>query len=459
MTKKSVQQKEPAEERQWLVKNEQAEVFGPVGLEVLREWARDGRLSPMSVVSEDAAAWSPVASLPGLGMDWVAEVSPGVFYGPIHHQALKELQKNGTIAPAAVLFARDAGPNARHPAGGSRAEAAETALAECVGQAEEAQKWLTAQVAQLTAQLAERDAKLRCFEQQATDVNMLQLLAQEIITAQEMGTRQVLEAVADAQAAVAGQSEAFREMTLRQVADRKVILDAVAATPGKVSADVTRELAQGRQVVLEAFSDARTAGNKVVLDAFSGARKEIAAQVVQEVSAKLPPPAKEGLAADAQVKAVEHVGQALRDAVATLVQDVHDVKAGQGQVAAVVGDTVAPLTRQVQQLSEEVQSLGKTLAEAAAKAPAQTPGPKVERVYVEAEAVEVIPPLPQPSAPHETRAKPKAPSSPKAAAKAADLPPGMNGAGGLSMAELEQQAQRELERLGAQGVNLFKRTK
>jgi quinol monooxygenase YgiN len=261
----------------------------------------------------------------------------------------------------------------------------------------------------------------------------------------------------DAVAATPGKVSA--DVTRELVQGRQVVLEAVAATQGNISADVTRELAQGRQVVLDAFSDARATGNKVILDAFSGARKEIAAQVVQEVSAKLPPPAKEGLAADAQVKAVEHVGQALRDAVATLAQDVHDVKVGQGQVAAAVGDTVAPLTRQVQQLSEEVQSLGKTLAEAAAKAPAQAPGPKVERVYVEAEAVEVIPPLPQPSAPHEARAKPKAPSSPKAAAKAADLPPGMNGAGGLSMAELEQQAQRELERLGAQGVNLFKRTK
>jgi hypothetical protein len=60
------------------------------------------------------------------------------------------------------------------------------------------------------------------------------------------------------------------------------------------------------------------------------------------------------------------------------------------------------------------------------------------------------------------RASPRPPKPPPtspvtAEAAAPDL--GVNGTKGLSMAELEQQAQRELERLGAQGVNLFKRAK
>jgi len=408
VTKRSVQQREQAGEQRWLVRNEQEEVFGPVGFETLKAWARDGRLSPTSVVSEDAVAWSPVAHVPGLEMNWVAEVSPGVFYGPIHYQALRELQGDGTIAPTAVLFARDAG-----------GVCADAALAACVGQAEQAQKWLTMQVAQLTAQLAERDAQLQRFEQQAADVNMLQLLAQEIISAQEMGTRQVLDAVANAQASVAGQAEVLQEVATRQVMDRRVVLNAVAGAQGKASADIVRELAQGRQAMLDAFSEAQ---------------EKIAGRVVHEVSAQLPPKKSEQ-AADAQAKATH-------DAVSALAQDV---KAGQGQLVSAVGDAVAPLTRQVRQLSEEVQALEKTLAD---KVSACAPEPKVERVYVEAEVVEaeVIP-----SAPHEAQARPAAQKA------AAAVPPGMGG--GLSMAELEQQAQRELERLGAQGVNLFKRTK
>ena len=397
VTKRSVQQKTQEGGQHWLVKNEQDDVFGPVDFDTLMAWARDGRLSPTSMASDDAAAaWSPVAHVLGLEMDWVAEVSPGVFYGPIHYQALKELQGDGTIAPDAMLFARNTG--------GTRAEAAETALAECVGHAEEAQKLLAVQVAQLTAQLAERDAQLRHFEQQAANTNMLQLLAQEIISAQEMGTRQVLDAVANTQAAVTGQAETLQAVATRQMMDRKVVLEAVAGAQEKGSAALTRELAQGRQTMLEAFSGA-------------------------------------------QARVAEHAGQLARDAVSALAQDV---KAGQGEVVTAMGDTVAPLARQVQQLSEDVQALQQTVAEAS-KSPA--PEPKVERFYVEAEEVEVIPP--PPSAPHESHAKPK-PTSQKTAAH---VPPGTGGANGFSMAELEQQAQRELERLGAQGVNLFKRTK
>ena len=160
-----------ADEQRWRVKNEQGETFGPVGIETLQAWARDGRLSPSSMVSVDAVAWTPVNHLHELEMDWVVEVSPGALYGPIHRQALEGLLANGTVPPAAVCFVRD---------GGARAEEAEQALAVCVEQAEQAQAVLAVQVSQLTAQLAERDARLQRLEQQAADFNALQLLAQHI---------------------------------------------------------------------------------------------------------------------------------------------------------------------------------------------------------------------------------------------------------------------------------------
>jgi hypothetical protein len=39
-------------------------------------------------------------------MSWVAEVSPGTFYGPIHKQAMEELVRDGSIAGASAFFAR-----------------------------------------------------------------------------------------------------------------------------------------------------------------------------------------------------------------------------------------------------------------------------------------------------------------------------------------------------------------
>jgi chromosome segregation ATPase len=42
-------------------------------------------------------------------MDWVAEVSPGTFYGPIHRQALAELSRDGSLPAEAPRFRRQTG--------------------------------------------------------------------------------------------------------------------------------------------------------------------------------------------------------------------------------------------------------------------------------------------------------------------------------------------------------------
>jgi hypothetical protein len=76
--------------------------------------------------------------------------------------------------------------------------------------------------------------------------------------------------------------------------------------------------------------------------------------------------------------------------------------------------------------------------------------PIVERTYVKAEDVEVISP---------DRPRKKANPEPEII----DPPPARNtgtantAGQGPSIADIEQQARRELERLGAQGMNIFKR--
>lgn len=93
-------------DKRWLVKNEQGETFGPVDFETLKLWAQDGRLAPTNTLSDDKTTWSPVTQFPELEMDWVAEVSPGVFYGPIHKLALESLKKEGSLPAEAVVFQR-----------------------------------------------------------------------------------------------------------------------------------------------------------------------------------------------------------------------------------------------------------------------------------------------------------------------------------------------------------------
>ena len=95
-----------AKEQTWKVKAEDGSVFGPASMATLLAWARDGRLAASHVISTDGKTWTPVASHPELAMNWIAEISPGKFYGPIHRDALDELIRNGTIGTDAPQYVR-----------------------------------------------------------------------------------------------------------------------------------------------------------------------------------------------------------------------------------------------------------------------------------------------------------------------------------------------------------------
>ena len=95
-----------AKEQTWKVKAEDGSVFGPASMATLLAWARDGRLAASHVISTDGKTWTPVASHPDLAMNWIAEISPGKFYGPIHRDALDELVRNGTIGADAPQYVR-----------------------------------------------------------------------------------------------------------------------------------------------------------------------------------------------------------------------------------------------------------------------------------------------------------------------------------------------------------------
>ncbi len=97
-----------AKTKRWLVRNEQGKTFGPVDFETLNSWACDGRLAPTNEVSENGTDWKLVTAQSGLAMDWVAEVTPGTFYGPIHKAAMEELVKGDSITAHVSFFKRHA---------------------------------------------------------------------------------------------------------------------------------------------------------------------------------------------------------------------------------------------------------------------------------------------------------------------------------------------------------------
>jgi chromosome segregation ATPase len=115
-----------------------------------------------------------------------------------------------------------------------------------------------------------------------------------------------------------------------------------------------------------------------------------------------------------------------------------------------IGEELKLVRRQVETLSAQLHRGDKPLAEK----PAAT-----ERIEAEPVDAEVLPPeRPKGAGGNETQSGGGAASDRQR--KPVEAPPVSNQArtlSGLSMADLEQQARRELERLGAQGANLFKK--
>ncbi len=93
----------------WYVRNTAGKVFGPIDLETLKGWVKDGRVEPLAGVSSDLKNWILAPLKPELEMNWVVENQPGQFYGPTHSAVLKDLVKAGSLSPNARFFQDDRG--------------------------------------------------------------------------------------------------------------------------------------------------------------------------------------------------------------------------------------------------------------------------------------------------------------------------------------------------------------
>lgn len=92
----------------YYLKKQDGYVYGPVALDVLAQWAADGRIVPEDSLSTDRASWSPAAETAELGMVWMLELG-GARYGPLHALSLRELVRDGAIAPDHELVHRESG--------------------------------------------------------------------------------------------------------------------------------------------------------------------------------------------------------------------------------------------------------------------------------------------------------------------------------------------------------------
>lgn len=88
-----------ADDNQWyLLKAQNEELLGPVGMDELREWAASAKISPLDKLSNDGQrSWTRAPMVRELQMDWLIEVSTDFLYGPTTIGTIAEFYRNGEV--------------------------------------------------------------------------------------------------------------------------------------------------------------------------------------------------------------------------------------------------------------------------------------------------------------------------------------------------------------------------
>ena len=383
----------------WWVRDEQGGQYGPVGCDVLQAWARDGRIGPSNQISADGVAWLPAVDEPALEMDWVAEVTGGRFYGPIHRDAVRSLIGEGAIATRAALFRR-------------AALEARDAAAECL-RLEDALRAAESRTERLEAMCRQARSETAAWQRQS----------------QEAEDRAAAEHAAACAAADALQAAETRVAQAEQcAAEQAAALQA---------AEVRR--AQAEQCAAEQ-ADALQAAETRVAQAEQRAAEQAAALQAAE--------ARRAQAEQCAAEQASDLHEKLRVAQEQLGAAQREQARWQTEAARALEDCAARMQR-IAQLEAEAERVRKAaeaprvqVLDAEPVAPAeQRPGrPSARTAVIDAE---LLPPEEPVKAPQQ-RASPAGGGS-----------RGRDGGGGLSLADIERQARLELERLGANGAAFF----
>lgn len=88
----------------FLRKHEDGQLFGPMELAKLQDWARAAQVSPLDMVSDDQRNWVKAPMLQPLAMDYLIRMGDESFYGPTTGEAVQEFQRLGEINADTVLI-------------------------------------------------------------------------------------------------------------------------------------------------------------------------------------------------------------------------------------------------------------------------------------------------------------------------------------------------------------------
>lgn len=234
----------------WYVRNTAGRVFGPIDLETLKTWVKDGRVEPLAGVSPDLQNWMLAPLKPELEMNWVVENNPGQFYGPTHRAVVDDLVKAGSLSREARFFQDDRGAaDARIRAleGALAAKDAEVsrrevALAEAQRQVAKRELALAAaqkavaqrddRVSELGAALAQRDAQIdalgKALKQKEGELvraadDLARRTAETAATRQEVMARD--EEIADLRRQLAARDAVHERAWTSEVVEPEVVVD------------------------------------------------------------------------------------------------------------------------------------------------------------------------------------------------------------------------------------------
>jgi len=405
----------------WHVRNEQGERFGPVDFETLKSWARDGRLAPTNEVSENGTDWKLATSQRGLEMDWVAEVTPGTFYGPIHQVAMEELSKEGSLTGQAAFFVRSGFGAFREQELRAQREAQERL--------------------ELSARIDEAQAKSADLERQLLRLREQVAASEKELNQSRRDQARASEALAKIQAEREAQKAASDGQSQRFEAERQTLQAAVRRAEASVAEGAGRiaEL-EGALAGAERAAGLREAAAKQVLTLSAG---------LEAAKAELEEARQAACQARVKGEAAAEAQEAVKRALESEARQTEALKKELAMARAKL---------------EEARRRGETARALARQAldALDVPGEPPVVATVEAEPLERErkPPVrpPREDKPLEVEVLP-----PERAEPVSGKPPVVNHANrakpGLSLAELEHQARRELERLGAQGKTFFAKKK
>ena len=88
----------------FLRKHEDGQLFGPMELAKLQDWARAAQVSPLDMVSDDQRNWVKAPMLQPLGMDYLIRMGEESFYGPTTAEAVQEFLRLGEITAETGLI-------------------------------------------------------------------------------------------------------------------------------------------------------------------------------------------------------------------------------------------------------------------------------------------------------------------------------------------------------------------